>query len=103
MAKRRTYKRDKRGRGRFASTGSSRVKRVSRKINRRRPRYVRGSWARRCASAASALAASTPASTSARSSAAASAAPSTTSEYQRAAESPHRADRQRPCGRVAAS
>ena len=41
MAKRRTYKRDKRGR--FASTGSSRVKRVGRKINRRRPRYVRGS------------------------------------------------------------
>lgn len=41
MAKRRTYKRDKRGR--FASTGHSRVKRVGRKIRRRRPRYVRGS------------------------------------------------------------
>lgn len=41
MAKRRTCKRDKRGR--FASTGSSRVKRVGRKLNRRRPRYVRGS------------------------------------------------------------
>lgn len=41
MAKRRTYKRD--GRGRFASTGSTRVKRIGRKINRRRPRYVRGS------------------------------------------------------------
>jgi hypothetical protein len=41
MAKRRTYKRDRRGR--FASTGSTRVKRVRRKINRRRPRYVRGS------------------------------------------------------------
>ena len=47
MAKRRTYKRDKRGSRRFASTGSPRVKRVSRKINRRRPRYVRGSSARR--------------------------------------------------------
>jgi hypothetical protein len=35
MAKRRTYKRDRRGR--FASTGSTRVKRI------RRPRYVRGS------------------------------------------------------------
>jgi hypothetical protein len=44
MAKRRTYKRDKRGR--FAFTGSSRVNRVSRKINRRRPRYVRGSASR---------------------------------------------------------
>jgi hypothetical protein len=41
MAKRRTYKRDRRGR--FASTGSTRVKRIRRKINRRRPRYVRGS------------------------------------------------------------
>lgn len=41
MAKRRTYKRDRRGR--FAPTGTSRVKRVGRKINRRRPRYVRGS------------------------------------------------------------
>jgi hypothetical protein len=41
MAKRRNYKRDRRGR--FASTGSSRVKRLSRKIDRRRPRYVRGS------------------------------------------------------------
>ena len=41
MAKRRTYKRDKRGR--FASTGSTRVKQIGRKINRRRPRYVRGS------------------------------------------------------------
>jgi hypothetical protein len=41
MAKRRTYKRDKRGR--FAPTGSSRVKNFGHKINRRRPRYVRGS------------------------------------------------------------
>lgn len=41
MAKRRTYKRDRRGR--FASTGGSRARRVGRKINRRRPRYVRGS------------------------------------------------------------
>jgi hypothetical protein len=41
MAKRRRYKRDKRGR--FASTGNTRVKRVGSKINRRRPRYVRGS------------------------------------------------------------
>lgn len=41
MAKRRTYKRDRRGR--FASTGSTRVKRIGRRINRRRPRYVRGS------------------------------------------------------------
>jgi hypothetical protein len=41
MAKRRTYKRDRRGR--FASTGSTRVKRITRKVNRRRPRYVRGS------------------------------------------------------------
>jgi hypothetical protein len=41
VAARRTYKRDKRGR--FASTGSSRVKRVGRKISRRHPRYVHGS------------------------------------------------------------
>jgi hypothetical protein len=41
MAKRRTYKRDRRGR--FASTGSFGVNRIGRKINRRRPRYVRGS------------------------------------------------------------
>ena len=41
MAKRRTYKRDKRGR--FASTGSSRAKRAGRKIKSRRPHYVRGS------------------------------------------------------------
>ena len=41
MAKRRTYKRDRRGR--FASTDSTRVKRIRRKINRRHPRYVRGS------------------------------------------------------------
>ena len=41
MAKRRTYKRD--ARGRFAGTGTTRIKRVGRKINRRRPRYVRGS------------------------------------------------------------
>jgi integrase len=41
MAKRRTYKRDRRGR--FASTGSTRVKRITPKVNRRRPRYVRGS------------------------------------------------------------
>jgi hypothetical protein len=41
MAKRRSYKRDRRGR--FASTGSTRVKRVGRKIKRRRPRYVAGS------------------------------------------------------------
>lgn len=41
MAKRRSYKRDRRGR--FASTGSTRVKRIRRKINRQRPRYVRGS------------------------------------------------------------
>lgn len=41
MAKRRTYKRDRRGR--FASTGSTRAMRVRRKINSRRPRYVRGS------------------------------------------------------------
>jgi hypothetical protein len=42
MARRRTYKRDKRGR--FASTGTTRIKRVGRKINRRRPHYVRGSF-----------------------------------------------------------
>jgi hypothetical protein len=41
MAKRRIYKRDTRGR--FAQTGSSRAKRISQKINRRRSRYVRGS------------------------------------------------------------
>jgi hypothetical protein len=41
MAARRAYKRDKRGR--FASTGTTRIKRAGRKINRRRPRYVRGS------------------------------------------------------------
>ena len=41
MAKRRTYKRDKRGR--FAPTGTSRTRPIGRKINRRRPRYVRGS------------------------------------------------------------
>lgn len=40
-AKRRAYKRDKRGR--FAPTGSTRVRRVARRVNRRRPRYVRGS------------------------------------------------------------
>jgi hypothetical protein len=41
VAAKRTCKRDKRGR--FASTGTTRVKRVGRTINRRRPRYVRGS------------------------------------------------------------
>jgi hypothetical protein len=41
VAAKRTYRRD--ARGRFASSGSSRVKRVGRKVNRRRPRYVRGS------------------------------------------------------------
>jgi hypothetical protein len=41
MAKRRTYKRDRRGR--FAPTGRSRAKRIGGKINRRRPHYVRGS------------------------------------------------------------
>jgi hypothetical protein len=41
MAKRRIYRRDKRGR--FAPTGRSRIKRVGRKLNRRRLRYVRGS------------------------------------------------------------
>lgn len=40
MAKR-AYKRDRKGR--FASTGGSRATRVSRKIKRRLPRYVRGS------------------------------------------------------------
>ena len=52
MAKRRTYKRDRRGR--FASTGSTRVKRIGRKVNRRRPRYVRGSLGKTCGSAVSA-------------------------------------------------
>ena len=37
----RRYRRDKRGR--FASTGSSRVKRLGRKVKSRRPRYMRGS------------------------------------------------------------
>lgn len=41
MAKRRTYKRDRRGR--FASTGTSRARRIGRKIRRHRPRYIRGS------------------------------------------------------------
>lgn len=41
MAKRRIYKRDRRGR--FAPTGSSRARRTSSTIKRRRPRYVRGS------------------------------------------------------------
>ncbi|PJD99789.1 MAG: hypothetical protein CK428_32975 [Mycobacterium sp.] len=41
MARRRTYKRDRRGR--FASTSSSRTSRIGSKVNRRRPRYVRGS------------------------------------------------------------
>jgi hypothetical protein len=41
MAKRRIYKRDRRGR--FASTGRSGVKRVGKKFNRNRPRYIRGS------------------------------------------------------------
>jgi hypothetical protein len=41
MAKRRTYKRDRRGR--FASTGGSRARRIGRKVSQRRPRYVRGS------------------------------------------------------------
>jgi hypothetical protein len=40
MVKRRTYKQK---RGRFAPTGRSRVTRIGRKTNRRRPRYVRGS------------------------------------------------------------
>jgi hypothetical protein len=43
MAKRH-YRRDRRGR--FASTGSSRVKRVGKKLNRKRPRYIRGSAAK---------------------------------------------------------
>jgi hypothetical protein len=43
MAKRH-YRRDRRGR--FASTGSSRVQRVGRKLNRKRPRYIRGSAAK---------------------------------------------------------
>lgn len=41
MAKRRTYKRDRPCR--FAPTDGTRVKGIRRKINRRRPRYVRGS------------------------------------------------------------
>jgi hypothetical protein len=41
MAKRSIYKRDRRGR--FASTGTTRIKRVGRKISRHRPRYVLGS------------------------------------------------------------
>ncbi|CKI23764.1 hypothetical protein LTT02_28505 [Mycolicibacterium smegmatis] len=41
MAKRRTYKRDRKGR--FAPTGGSSVKRTARKIKTRRPRYVSGS------------------------------------------------------------
>lgn len=41
MPKRRTYKPDRRGR--FAAHGGSRTKRIGRKINRRRPRYVTGS------------------------------------------------------------
>jgi len=40
VAKRR-YRRDRRGR--FASTGTSGTKRIGRKINGRRPRYIRGS------------------------------------------------------------
>lgn len=43
MAKRR-YKRDRRGR--FAATGSSHAKRVSKKLNRKRPRYIPGSAAK---------------------------------------------------------
>lgn len=43
MAKRRIYKRDRKGR--FASTGSSRANRATRKLKKRRPRYVRGSVA----------------------------------------------------------
>jgi len=72
MAARRTDKRD--ARGRFASTGGSRVKRASRKINRRSPHYLRGSRAKRCASVASAQAVSTPESMPVCSSAVASAA-----------------------------
>ena len=41
MAKRRIYKRDRRGR--FAPSGTSRAKRTSRRFKSRRPRYVRGS------------------------------------------------------------
>jgi hypothetical protein len=41
VAAKRTYKRDRRGR--FASTGTTHVKRAGRTINRRRPRYIRGS------------------------------------------------------------
>ncbi|MDV3129563.1 hypothetical protein M1247_31980 [Mycobacterium sp. 21AC1] len=41
MARRRIYKRDRKGR--FASAGTSRAKRTAHKINRKRPRYVRGS------------------------------------------------------------
>ena len=80
MAKRRTYKRDRRGR--FASTGSTRVKRVGRKINRRRPRYVRGSFGKTVRLGRVGRAASTPAFTSEHSSAAANAALSTTSGCQ---------------------
>jgi hypothetical protein len=40
MAKRH-YKRDRRSR--FTSSGSSHAKRVGKKLNRKRPRYVRGS------------------------------------------------------------
>ena len=43
MAKRQ-YRRDRRGR--FTSTGSSHVKRAGRKLNRKRPRYIRGSAAK---------------------------------------------------------
>jgi hypothetical protein len=41
MAKRRIYKRDRRGR--FAPSGTSRAKRTARRFKSRRPRYVRGS------------------------------------------------------------
>ena len=41
MASKRIYKRD--SCGRFASSGTTRARRVGRKINRKRPRYVRGS------------------------------------------------------------
>jgi len=57
-AKRRTYKRDRRGR--FASTGSPRVKRARRMINRRRARYVRSSLGKTVRVGRSALAVSTP-------------------------------------------
>ena len=40
-ARRRVYNRDKRGR--FGPTGSTRVRRIARKVNRRRAHYVRGS------------------------------------------------------------